>query len=156
MGGRRRFRPSLDAELGQDRRDVVPGGPRGDEQLMLEADAAITYVLSSGSMDAGRTVRYARRRAGLTQRALAARAGVPQPAVARIERGAVTPRIDTVMELLEAAGFTLEVSPVIGEGVDRTLLRAALTRSPEDRVRAAASNARNLRTYLDAVGDPAR
>jgi transcriptional regulator with XRE-family HTH domain len=107
-------------------------------------------------MHAGRTIRYARRRAGLTQRALAAKAGVPQPAIARIERGGVTPRIDTVMELLEAAGFTLEVSPVIGDGVDRTLLRAALARSPEDRVRAAARNAKNLRTYLDAVGDRAR
>lgn len=107
-------------------------------------------------MDAGRTVRYARRRAGLTQRALAAKAGVPQPAIARIERGAVTPRIDTVLELLGAAGFTLEVSPAIGEGVDRTLVRAALARTPEERIQAATEAARNLRTYLDAVGDRGR
>ena len=104
-------------------------------------------------MDAGHAVRYARRRAGLTQRALAEKAGVPQPAIARIERGAVTPRLDTVLELLAAAGFTFEVSPTIGDGVDRSLIRAALERSPEDRIRAAAEGARNLRTFLEAAGE---
>jgi transcriptional regulator with XRE-family HTH domain len=107
-------------------------------------------------MNARHAVRYARRRAGLTQRALAAKAGVPQPAIARIERGAVSPRVDTILPLLQAAGFTLEVAPVIGEGVDRTLIRAALERSPEDRIRAATDAARNLRAYLEAVGGQGR
>lgn len=107
-------------------------------------------------MDAAHAVRYARRRAGLSQRALAARAGVPQPTIARIERGAVSPRVDTLLPLLGAAGFTLEVTPVIGRGVDRTLIRVALERSPEDRIRAATEAARNLRAYLDAVGGQAR
>lgn len=102
-------------------------------------------------MDARDAVRYARRRAGLTQRGLADKAGVPQPAIARIERGSVTPRLDTMLNLMEAAGFTLEVSPVIGEGVDRSLVRAALQRTPEDRIRAATVSARNLRAYLEAV-----
>ncbi len=107
-------------------------------------------------MNAGRAVRYARRRAGLTQRALALKAGVPQPAIARIERGAVSPRLDTVLPLLEAAGVTLEVAPIIGQGVDRTLIRAALERSPEDRIRGAAEAAKNLQAYLEAVGGQAR
>jgi predicted transcriptional regulator len=107
-------------------------------------------------MDAEHAVRYARRRAGLTQRALAEKAGVPQPAIARIERGAVAPRLDTVLQLLEAAGFTLVVSPVIGRGVDRSLIRAALERPPEERIRAAAEAAENLRVYLEAVGDRPR
>ena len=107
-------------------------------------------------MNAARIVRYARRRAGLTQRALAAKAGVPQPAIARIERGAVSPRLDTVLPLLEVAGFTLEVAPVIGQGVDRTLIRAALERSPEDRILRAAEAAQNLGSYLEAVGGQAR
>ena len=104
-------------------------------------------------MDAARTVRYARRRAGLTQRALAAKAGVPQPAIARIERGAVMPRLDSVMQLLRAAGFTLEVAPAIGEGVDRSLIRAALERSPEERIRAATVGAQHLQAYLEATRD---
>jgi predicted transcriptional regulator len=107
-------------------------------------------------MDAGRIVRYARRRAGLTQRGLAERAGVPQPAIARIESGAVSPRLTTLLELVEAAGFTLEVSPRIGEGVDRSLIRAALERPPEERIRAATAAAKNLRTYLEAADARAR
>jgi predicted transcriptional regulator len=107
-------------------------------------------------MNAGLALRYARRRAGLSQRALAAQAGVPQPAIARIERGVVSPRLDTVLPLLEAAGFTLELAPTIGKGVDRTLIRAALERSPEDRIRAAAEAAKNLRGFLEAVDGQAR
>lgn len=94
---------------------------------------------------------HTRRRAGLSQRELAVKAGVPQPAIARIERGAVSPRVSTLQGLLAAAGFTLEVVPRIGVGVDRTLIRAALARSPEDRIRAAASAQANLRAYLDAT-----
>lgn len=104
-------------------------------------------------MNAARTVRYARRRAGLTQRVLAAKAGVPQPAVARIERGAVAPRLDSVLQLLRAAGFTLEVVPLIGDGVDRTLIQASLERSPEERIRGATVAAQNLRTFLEAAGE---
>ncbi|TME79228.1 MAG: helix-turn-helix domain-containing protein [Chloroflexi bacterium] len=102
-------------------------------------------------MNAGRLVRYARRHAGLTQRALATRAGVPQPAIARIESGAISPRLNTLIELLAAADYTLELAPRTGEGIDRTLIRAALERSPEERIRSATEAARNLRAYLDAV-----
>jgi predicted transcriptional regulator len=102
-------------------------------------------------MDAGRMLRHARRRAGLSQRALAVRAGVPQPAVARIEAGAISPRVSTLLGLLMAAGSTLEVAPRLGAGVDRTLIRATLARSPEDRIRAAANAQGNLRAFLDAT-----
>ena len=103
-------------------------------------------------MDAARILRYARRRAGLTQRQLAALAGVPQPAIARLESGAVTPRIDTLLDSLRAAGFTLEVAPVLGIGVDRGLIRGALARTPEERIRAATAAARNLRAFQEATG----
>ena len=39
-------------------------------------------------------LRMARRRAGLSQRELARRAGVPQPTVSRIERGQMSPSLD--------------------------------------------------------------
>jgi predicted transcriptional regulator len=99
----------------------------------------------------GRALSYARRRAGLTQRGLAERAGVPQPAIARIERGAVSPRLSTIRPLLEAAGFTLEIAPRIGAGVDRTLIRGSLARSPEERIQAATAASRNLDTFIEAV-----
>ena len=99
-------------------------------------------------MNAARMLRDARRRAGLTQRELARRAGVPQPAVARIERGAVSPRVDTLSVLLAAAGASLEVGPRLGEGVDRTLIRASLSRTPEERVIAAGRAGSNLTAFL--------
>ena len=101
-------------------------------------------------------LRQARRRAGLTQRGLAERAGVPQPAIARIERGAVSPRLDTIERLLAVTGATLELSPRIGEGIDRTLIRAALRRSPEQRIEAAAAAGRNLAAFIEAAGHGTR
>ena len=100
-------------------------------------------------MNPGRALRDARRRAGLTQRELAGRAGVPQPAIARIERGTISPRIDTLTRLLAAAGAALEVTPRLGEGVDRGLIRAALQRTPEERVRAAGKAGTNLARLLE-------
>ena len=93
-------------------------------------------------------LRYARRRAGLSQRELAARAGVPQPAVARIESGRVAVRVDTLERLLAAVSMTLGLEPSIGEGVDRSLIRASLAQSPEDRIVAAGRAGNNLAAFL--------
>jgi predicted transcriptional regulator len=98
-------------------------------------------------MNPARTLRHARRRAGLTQRALARLAGVPQPAIARIERGGVSPRVATLDRLLEATGHALEVQPAIGLGVDRSLIREALRLTPEERVEAAGRAGRRLEGF---------
>jgi transcriptional regulator with XRE-family HTH domain len=54
-------------------------------------------------------VREARRRAKLTQRELARRAGTSQSVVARIEHGQVSPGAATLERLLREAGFELHV-----------------------------------------------
>jgi hypothetical protein len=56
----------------------------------------------------------------------------------------VTPGLDTLERLLAGAGATLEVAPRPGIGVDRTLIREALRRNPEERVLAAGRAGRNL------------
>jgi len=68
--------------------------------------------------------------------------------VARIESGTVSPRVDTLAELLASAGFDLELVPRAGEGVDRGLIKASLARSPEERVMAATVAAKSLRGFL--------
>jgi transcriptional regulator with XRE-family HTH domain len=83
---------------------------------------------------AGRMLRFARSRAKLTQRELAAKSGVPQETIARIERGRADPRVGTLDRLLEACGFGLEVEPRLGIGVDRTQIRALLELSPSRRL----------------------
>lgn len=86
----------------------------------------------------------------MTQRQLAERAGVPQPAIARIERGRVTPSVATLDRLLRATGHVMDLASLEGEGVDRTLLQAALTRSPEDRVASAGEDGRRLLAFRAA------
>ncbi|MDQ4006152.1 MAG: helix-turn-helix domain-containing protein [Actinomycetota bacterium] len=92
-------------------------------------------------MDAARVLRQARRRAGLTQRALAGRAGVPQSQIAKIESGRVIPRVDTLDRLLDACGEGLESLARPGIGVDRTMYPELLALSPRDRLRTAAVDA---------------
>ncbi len=74
-----------------------------------------------------------------------------QPAIARIESGKVTPRVDTVTQLLEACGQSLEVEPRLGVGVDRSVIRELLKLSPGERVRLATEEALNLGRFLDAA-----
>lgn len=102
-------------------------------------------------MHSARLLSYARRQAGLTQRELSARTGVPQPAIARIERGRVSPTVATLDRLLAGMGKSVDLAPKIGTGVDRTLIRAALTRSPEERVRSAGAAGRNLEAFRVAA-----
>lgn len=85
-------------------------------------------------MDAAKILRSARRNAGLSQRELAEASGVKQPAIARIESGAVVPRADTLDRLLKACGQELHMRQRLGDGVDRTLIREMLKMTPQQRV----------------------
>lgn len=104
---------------------------------------------------AGRMVRYARRRAGLTQRQLAAMAGIPQETIARIETGASDPRVTTLDRLLEACEMGLEVMPRLGIGIDRSQIRVLLDLAPADRLAIAVKDDRNfvVRTPLRRVAE---
>lgn len=62
------------------------------------------------SNDAARLLIEARRRAGLTQRALAVAAGTSQSVVARIENGTASPSWQTLERLLGSAGFALSAT----------------------------------------------
>jgi transcriptional regulator with XRE-family HTH domain len=60
-------------------------------------------------MDSAATVRDARRRAGLTQVALARRAGTSQATISAYESGAKEPSLSTLERLLAATGHRLEL-----------------------------------------------
>lgn len=57
-------------------------------------------------------IRHARLEAGLTQAELASRAETSQPAIARYERGKVTPSLETFERLLAACGKRAVISAV--------------------------------------------
>lgn len=89
-------------------------------------------------------ISYARGKSGLSQRALAERAGITQATISRIEKNEIDPRLGTVLRLLRACGYELEVQPLAGVGVDRTAIRELLKLTPAERVRLATEEARNL------------
>jgi transcriptional regulator with XRE-family HTH domain len=89
-------------------------------------------------------LRDARRLAGLTQRQLAERARMPQATVGRIESGQITPRVDTLENLLRAAGIELTPSPRPGRGVDRSQITELLRLTPKQRLELAAQDAAGL------------
>lgn len=115
-------------------------------------------------------VRQARLRRGLSQRALAARAGVEQSTIARIESGEADPTWSTVNRLLAGAGFSLaEPIPTVptladavgpdGE-VEWTMVRAVTDRaerSPGDvplmvGTEPSSGTSRTTYTLLAAIG----
>jgi len=102
--------------------------------------------------EAARLLRHARKRAGLTQRALATKAGVPQSYVARVESSAVDPTVSSLSRLLRACATTLEAMPGNGEGVDRTVMARLLTLTPAERLAEATADAEALRAFDTAVG----
>lgn len=90
----------------------------------------------------GQFLRSARLRRGLDQAALAKLAGTDQPAISRIERGVVSPTLETLNRLLEAMGDSLMLSslsleePVPGGSNQRLAEVLADYRelTPEDRL----------------------
>jgi transcriptional regulator with XRE-family HTH domain len=85
-------------------------------------------------MDAGQFVREARSRAGMTQRALAARAGVSQPLVARIEAGTIDPAFGRLLQLIRACGFDLDVHVVPLDEDAWTLVERGAGATPDERL----------------------
>lgn len=103
-------------------------------------------------MEAGELLRTARRRHGLTQAQLAARARTSQAAVSRIERGLVSPSVATLKSLLYLMNeeLALDTRP-IDWGHDVTLNDQQLRRSPEERLQKTASFARFVRELQEAA-----
>lgn len=103
-------------------------------------------------MTAGDLLRQTRQRHGLTQRQLAARARTSQAAISRIERGIVSPSVDTLAELLWLMNerLQLEAEPV-NWGHDATLNESRLAISPEARIRRQASWSGGMKRIRDAV-----
>lgn len=96
----------------------------------------------------------ARRRAGLSQRALAARAGVAQQEIARYERGRVTPSLERLRALVGACGLELTFGLVRADDSYDDHVGVALALEPALRLERALADAHGLRV-AQAAGGPA-
>jgi transcriptional regulator with XRE-family HTH domain len=87
-------------------------------------------------MSAGRLLREARRRHGLTQAELATRARTSQAAISRIERDHVSPSVATLAGLLYLMNEELVLEArEVDWGHDETLLAANLQKTADERFR---------------------
>lgn len=100
--------------------------------LCLSAAAVYDQRVTSGTL-----IRQARTRAGLSQVQLAERSRKDRAQIARWERDAVTPSLETLRELLHVCGFDLDLSLVPYRGPDAQLearLQKSLERTPQERL----------------------
>lgn len=79
-------------------------------------------------------IREARRRAGLSQADLAARAGTAQSGIARWESGRTAPSLDNVRRLVRLCGFDLEVALVPYDDSDMAQAERLLDLTPAERI----------------------
>lgn len=85
-------------------------------------------------MKSGALLQEARLRAGLTQQELAERTGRDRAVIARWEQEVVAPSLETLVDLLRACGFDLELVLVPYETEKNEQLTANLKLSPEWRL----------------------
>jgi transcriptional regulator with XRE-family HTH domain len=98
----------------------------------------------------------ARRRAGLSQRELAARAGVAQQEIARYERGRVTPSIERLRALIAACGLELTLGLARADDSYDGQITESLALEPVARLQRAVRDALPLRAArAQAAGQPA-
>jgi len=103
-------------------------------------------------MTAAELVRDARRRQGIDQRALARRCRTSQTHISRIERGEVSPSVQTLDRILQAMGQRLELGAVPGPRGNQSIkdLRTDMRLTPGERVVQAAELSHALTTIAGA------
>jgi transcriptional regulator with XRE-family HTH domain len=87
-----------------------------------------------GSMRSAALIREARLRAGLTQYQLAERSGRERSVIARWEQGAVSPSLESLLEVIQACGFELPLELIPREHGQGERLEKNTLLSPERRV----------------------
>ncbi len=90
-------------------------------------------------------VREARKRARLTQRELAERAGTTQSAIARLEAGRTRPTFENVLRLVRLCGMDLDVMLVERDDSDWVQAQRLLALSPAERADRAVAMANSMR-----------
>lgn len=102
-------------------------------------------------MIGGELVREGRKRADLTQKQLADRAGTTQSAIARLESGRTTPSLETVERLLRLCGWQLLVELAPYDDSDVVQAEARLRQSVDARIAEMEAGLRDVAALRAAV-----
>jgi predicted transcriptional regulator len=79
------------------------------KELNISADDETIIALEKELI---RTMVLIREEQGLSQCALAEKCNLKQPAIARMEKDAHSPQIDSMLRILSAMGYTLQIVPM--------------------------------------------
>lgn len=101
------------------------------------------------TLDSAALISLVRHKAGLSQEDLARRAGTSQPAVARYESGKASPSTSTLLRLLRAGGYDLDVQIRKASATDLSGTRARKVRRERLAIKLllAKSGATNVRLF---------
>jgi transcriptional regulator with XRE-family HTH domain len=98
---------------------------------------------------ASHLIRTARQEAGLTQAELAARAGMTQSMIARMERPGANPTVDTLETVLGTMHRHIELRPAPTlPPVDESQIVAQLRRTPAERLDSHTASSRNIAEFV--------
>jgi transcriptional regulator with XRE-family HTH domain len=95
-------------------------------------------------------VREARKRARLTQRELADKAGTTQSAIARLESGRTQPSFESVLRLVRLCGMDLDIMLTERDESDWLQAESLLGLDPSERVARAQGVARTMQAIREA------
>jgi transcriptional regulator with XRE-family HTH domain len=98
------------------------------EQIERDPKFEDLYAEAGAELDLAIALYYAREAAGLSQRELAERAGIPPRALRSIEKAGRTPKLTTLWRLADALGIEIRLKP--GRGFE--LLPAAPANTGEE------------------------
>lgn len=101
------------------------------------------------TLDSAALISLVRHKAGLSQEELALRAGTSQPAVARYEAGKASPSTSTLLRLLRAGGYDLDVQIRKASATDLSGKRARKVRREKVAIKSLMekSGATNVRLF---------
>lgn len=95
---------------------------------MADSGATRTQVPLNNAGDFGALIRAARKRAGMTQAALANRVDVSRKWVSEVENGKPTAEIGLVLAVVRQLGFVVHAAEAPASSVDVDAMLEALTR----------------------------
>lgn len=95
-------------------------------------------------------VREARKRARLTQRDLADRAGTTQSAIARLENGRTSPTFENVIRLVRLCGMDLDLMLVERDDSDWVQAQGLLVLTPGERLERGVRTAQRMQRIREA------
>jgi transcriptional regulator with XRE-family HTH domain len=119
------------------------------QQPIKSYDCVMTQPVDAGPLPSlsSALLQLARLKAGLTQRELAGRAGVPVTMISAYERDQRQPTLATLLRLLRAAGFDLRLHLAAYDPHDDILARLEACRSEAERQ----GRDRQLQAWRNAV-----